>query len=148
MYRNMQDKVISLNRGYDKIRKKLCLPKVLDLSSNEYNYEKEKKQQEDEIEKTRLKYIEDADRIFYHMFGENSNSKTIKEIVNSDMSKTLSMYGDKKYLIGKLQFSDAQKGEGENKDLSGSLYNSKNTIGVPVIINEDGFRKINESFIH
>ena len=148
MYRNIQDKVISLNRGYDKIRKKLCLPKVLDLSSNEYNYEKEKKQQEDEIEKTRLKYIEDADRIFYHMFGENSNSKTIKEIVNSDMSKTLSMYGDKKYLIGKLQFSDAQKGEGENKDLSGSLYNSKNTIGVPVIINEDGFRKINESFIH
>ena len=42
IYRNIQDKVISLNKGYDRIRKKLCLPKVLDLSNKEYNYEKEK----------------------------------------------------------------------------------------------------------
>ena len=80
------------------------------------------------------------------MFGENSNNKTIKEITNSDINKTLSLYGDKKYLIGKLQFSNAQKGE-ENKDMSGSLYSSKNTLGVPIIINEEGFKKINESFI-
>ena len=43
MYRNIQDKIVSLNRGYDRIRKQLCLPKVLDLSKKEYNYEKEKK---------------------------------------------------------------------------------------------------------
>ena len=147
MYRNIQDKVISLNRGYDKIRQKLCLPKVLDLSNKEYNYEKEKKQQEDEIEKTRIKYMEDADSIFYHIFGENNNSKTIKEVVDSDISKTLSLYGDKKCLIGKLQFSDAQKGQ-ENQDMSGSLLTSKNTIGIPVIINEEGLKKINESFIY
>ena len=147
MYRNIQDKVISLNRGYDKIRQKLCLPKVLDLSNTEYNYEKEKKQQEDEIEKTRIKYMEDADSIFYHIFGENNNSKTIKEVVDSDISKTLSLYGDKKCLIGKLQFSDAQKGQ-ENQDMSGSLYTSKNTMGIPVIINEEGLKKINESFIY
>jgi hypothetical protein len=146
IYKNIQDKVISLNRGYDKIRKKLCLPKVLDLTNKDYDYEKEKKQQEDEIEKTRIQYMEDADSIFYHMFGENSNNKTIKEIVNSDINKTLSMYGDKKYLIGKLQFNDAQIGQGD-KDLSGSLYSTKNTMGVPVIINEEGFKKINESFI-
>ena len=146
MYKNIQDKVISLNRGYDKIRKKLCLPKVLDLTNKDYDYEKEKKQQEDEIEKTRIQYMEDADSIFYHMFGENSNNKTIKEIVNSDINKTLSMYGDKKYLIGKLQFNDAQKGQGD-KDLSGSLYSTKNTMGVPVIINEKKKKKINESFI-
>ena len=90
--------------------------------------------------------MEDADSIFYHMFGDNNNNKTIKEIVNSDINKTLSMYGDKKYLIGKLQFSDAQKGESD-KDMSGTLYTSKNTLGVPVIINEEGFKKINESFI-
>jgi len=147
MYRNIQDKVISLNRGYDKIRQKLCLPKVLDLSNAEYNYEKEKKQQEDEIEKTRIKYMEDADSIFYHIFGENNNSKTIKEVVDSDISKTLSLYGDKKCLIGKLQFSDAQKGQ-ESQDMSGSLYTSKNTMGIPVIINEEGLKKINESFIY
>ena len=143
MYRNIQDKVVKLNRGYDKIRQKLCLPKVLDLSKKEYNYEKEKKQQEDEIEKTRIQYMEDADSIFYQMFGEKDNSKTIKEIVSSDINKTLAMYGDKKCLIGKLQFSDSSKGQGE-KD----LYTSKNTMGVPIIINEEGFKKINESFIH
>ena len=90
--------------------------------------------------------MEDADSIFYHMFGEKNNNKTIKEIVNSDINKTLSLYGDKKYLIGKLQFNDAQKGQGD-KDLSGSLYSTKNTIGVPVFVNEEGFKKINESFI-
>ena len=146
MYKNIQNKVISLNKGYDRIRKQLCLPKVLDLSNKDYNYEKEKKQQEDDIEKARIQYMEDADSIFYHMFGDNSNNKTIKEIVNNDINKTLSMYGEKKYLIGKLQFSDSQKDQGD-KDLSGNLYSSKNTMGVPVIINEEGFKKINESFI-
>ena len=144
LYRNIQDKVINLNRGYDKIRQKLCLPKVLDLSKKEYNYEKEKKQQEDEIEKTRIQYMKDADSIFYHMFGEKSNSKTIKDIVNSDINKTLDMYGDKKCLIGKIQFRDDQKGQAGEND----LYTSKNTMGVPIIINEEGFKKINESFIH
>jgi hypothetical protein len=147
MYKNIQDKVINLNRGYDRIRKKLCLPKVLDLSKQDYDYEKEKKREEDDIERTRIQYMEDANSIFYHMFGENSNNKTIKEITNSDINKTLSLYGDKKYLIGKLQFSNAQKGQ-ENKDVSGTLYSSKNTLGVPIIINEEGFKKINESFIH
>ena len=146
LYRNIQDKVINLNRGYDKIRQKLCLPKVLDLSQKEYNYEKEKKQQEDEIEKTRIQYMNDADSIFYQMFGEKSNSKTIKDIVNSDINKTLDKYGDKKCLIGKLQFSDSQKGQGQAGE--NDLYTSKNTIGVPIIINEEGFKKINESFIH
>ena len=146
MYKNIQNKVISLNKGYDRIRRQLCLPKVLDLSNKDYNYEKEKKHQEDDIEKTRIQYMEDADSIFYHMFGDNSNNKTIKEIVNNDINKTLSMYGEKKYLIGKLQFSDLQKDQGD-KDLSGNLYSSKNTMGVPVIINEEGFKKINESFI-
>jgi hypothetical protein len=144
LYRNIQDRVINLNRGYDKIRQKLCLPKVLDLSKKEYNYEKEKKQQEDEIERTRIQYMKDADTIFYQMFGEKSNTKTIKDIVNSDINKTLDMYGDKKCLIGKIQFRDDQKGQAGEND----LYTSKNTMGVPIIINEEGFKKINESFIH
>ena len=146
MYRNIQDKVISLNKGYDRIRKKLCLPKVLDLTNKEYDYEKEKKLQEDEIEKTRIQYMEDANSILYHMFGEESDNKTMKEIVNSDITKTLSKYADKNCLVGKLQFSDAQKGK-DDKDLSGTLYSSKNTMGVPVLISEEGFRKIKDSFI-
>jgi len=44
MYKNIHEKVINLNEKYDKIRKKLCLPKVYDLSSKDYDYEKAKKQ--------------------------------------------------------------------------------------------------------
>ena len=43
MYKNIHEKVINLNEKYDKIRKKLCLPKVYDLSSKDYDYEKAKK---------------------------------------------------------------------------------------------------------
>ena len=144
MYKNIHEKVISLNKGYGKIRKKLCLPKVYDLSDKNYDYEKAKKQQEDEIEHTRVQYMTDVDSIFFNMFGENTNSKTIKEMVNSDVNKNLEKYADKKYLVGKIQFNDAKKEE--NKE-GNSMYSSKNTIGVPVIINEEGFMKINQNFI-
>mgnify|MGYP006936018124 CR=1 FL=1 len=53
------------------------------------DYEKAKKQQEDEIEHTRVQYMTDVDSIFFNMFGENTNSKTIKEMVNSDVNKNL-----------------------------------------------------------
>ena len=143
MYRNIQEKVISLNNGYDKIRKKLCLPKVYDLTSNDYNYEKSKKQQEDEIENTRVQYMSDVDSIFFDMFGENSNTKTIKEMVNYDVNKNLEKFADKKYLVGKIQFSDGGKEENNGS----GMFSSKNTMGVPVIINENGFRIINQNFI-
>ena len=29
----------------------------------------------------------------------------------------------------------------------GGMFASKNTMGVPIIINEEGFRKINQNFI-
>ena len=141
MYSNIQDKVISLNKGYDKIRKKLCLPKVFDLSDKNYDYEKSKKLQEDEIEKTRVQYMTDVDNIFFNMFGENTDSKTIKEMVNSDVNKNLEKFADKKYLVGKIQFSEAKGGQNTNE-----IFSSKNTLGVPIIINEDSFSKISQSF--
>jgi len=144
MYQNIQDKVISLNKGYDKIRKKLCLPKVYDLTSKDYDYEKAKKQQEDEIENTRVQYMTDVDSIFFNMFGENTNSKTIKDMVDSDINKNLEKIADKKFMVGKIQFNEG-KGS-DNKDGS-AMFSSKNTLGVPIIINEDGFRKINQNFV-
>ena len=92
MYQNIQDKVINLNKGYNKIRSKLCLPKVYDLTNKDYDYEKAKKRQDDEIENERIQYMADVDSIFFNMFGENSNSKTIKEIVNSDVNKNLEKF--------------------------------------------------------
>ena len=140
MYKNIHEKVINLNEKYDKIRKKLCLPKVYDLSSKDYDYEKAKKQQEDEIENTRVEYMSDIDNIFVNMFGENTNSKTIKDVVNSDVNKNLENFADKKFLVGKIQFNETIKED--EKSLGSVVFSSKNTIGVPIIINEDGFRKI------
>ena len=116
---------------------------MYDLTSNDYNYEKSKKQQEDEIENTRVQYMSDVDSIFFDMFGENTNSKTIKEMVNYDVDKNLEKFADKKYLVGKIQFSDDKKEENNGS----GMFSSKNTMGVPVIINENGFRIINQNFI-
>ena len=146
MYKNIHDKVINLNERYDKIRKKLCLPKVFDLSSKDYNYENSKKQQEDEIENTRVQYMSDVDSIFFNMFGENTNSKTIKDVVDSDVNKNLENIADKKFLVGKIQFNEIKTDD--SNSLGNVIFSSKNTIGVPIIINEDGFRKINQNFIN
>ena len=144
MYNNIHEKVINLNEKYDKIRKKLCLPKVYDLSSKDYDYEKLKKQQEDEIENTRVEYMSDIDNIFVNMFGENTNSKTIKDVVNSDVNKNLENFADKKFLVGKIQFNEMIKED--EKSLGSVVFSSKNTIGVPIIIDEERFRKINQNF--
>jgi hypothetical protein len=146
MYKNIHDKVINLNERYDKIRKKLCLPKVFDLSSKDYNYENSKKQQEDEIENTRVQYMSDVDSIFFNMFGEKTNSKTIKDVVDSDVNKNLENIADKKFLVGKIQFNEIKNDD--SNSLGNVIFSSKNTIGVPIIINEDGFRKINQNFIN
>ena len=144
MYQNIQNKVININKGYDKIRKKLCLPKVFDLSKQDYDYEQEKKKQEDEIESTRIQYMNDVDGIFFNMFGEKTNSKTIKEMVNSDVNKNLVTFADKKFLVGKIQFNETKIGDNKNMI---EMFSSKNTLGVPIIINEDGFKTINQNFI-
>ena len=143
MYQNIQDKVINLNKGYNKIRSKLCLPKVYDLTNKDYDYEKAKKRQDDEIENERIQYMADVDSIFFNMFGENSNSKTIKEIVNSDVNKNLEKFADKKYLVGKIQFNESKN---ETKD-GNETFSSKNTLGVPIIINEDYLSKINQNLM-
>jgi hypothetical protein len=117
---------------------------VYDLTSKDYDYEKAKKQQEDEIENTRVQYMTDVDSIFFNMFGENTNSKTIKDVVNSDVNKNLENFADKKFLVGKIQFNEIIKED--EKSLGSVVFSSKNTIGVPIIINEDGLKKINQNF--
>ena len=88
--------------------------------------------------------MSDIDNIFVNMFGENTNSKTIKDVVNSDVNKNLENFADKKFLVGKIQFNDMIKED--EKSLGSVVFSSKNTIGVPIIINEEGFRKINQNF--
>ena len=143
MYQNIKDKVRNLNKGYDKIRKKLCLPKVYDLSSKDYDYNKTKKQQEDEIENTRAQYMDDADSILFRILGEKTDSKFLKEIVNSNMNKRLETFADKKISVGNIQFNDVKVGEDKKMN---EIFSSKNTLEIPVVLNEDDYRQINNQF--
>ena len=143
LYQNIKDKVINLNKGYDKIRKKLCLPKVYDLSSKDYDYKKTKKQQEDEIENTRAQYMDDADSILFRILGEKTDSKFLKEMVNSNMNKRLETFADKKISVGNIQFNDVKVGEDKKMN---EIFSSKNTLEIPVVINEDDYRQINNQF--
>ena len=143
LYQNIKDKVINLNKGYDKIRKKLCLPKVYDLSSKDYDYKKTKKQQEDEIENTRAQYMDDADSILFRILGEKTDSKFLKEIVNSNMNKRLETFADKKISVGNIQFNDVKVGEDKKMN---EIFSSKNTLEIPVVINEVDYRQINNQF--
>ena len=88
--------------------------------------------------------MSDIDNIFVNMFGENTNSKTIKDVVNSDVNKNLENFADKKFLVGKIQFNEMIKED--EKSLGSIVYSSKNTIGVPIIIDEEGFKKIHQNF--
>ena len=142
VYKNIKNKEINLNKNCGKIRQKLCLPKVLDLSQQNYDYEKEKQNQENEIEKTRTECLKDTDNILFSMFGDNSDNKTIKQMVNFDINKTLNSFSDKKYLVGKLQFNEGNKNQG------GDVYSSKQTLGVPIVISEDSIKKLNNTVIH
>ena len=143
LYQNIKDKVINLNKGYDKIRKKLCLPKVHDLSSKDYDYKKTKKQQEDEIENTRAQYMDDADSILFRILGEKTDSKFLKEMVNNNMNKRLETFADKKISVGNIQFNDVKVGEDKKMN---EIFSSKNTLEIPVVINEDDYRQINNQF--
>ena len=143
LYQNIKDKVINLNKGYDKIRKKLCLPKVHDLSSKDYDYNKTKKQQEDEIENTRAQYMDDADSILFRILGEKTDSKFLKEMVNNNMNKRLETFADKKISVGNIQFNDVKVGEDKKMN---EIFSSKNTLEIPVVINEDDYRQINNQF--
>lgn len=137
-YRNIEDNVKNLNSNYDKIRQKLCLPKVFDLSSEKYNYTEAENIEDITINKMRIDYMKDADKILYNMFGDNTLDKTFKEVIDNDISRTLQYYADKKLLVGKIRFMEQEQ---KNK-------NDVNVNTVPVILSEESLKLLNKTFIH
>jgi hypothetical protein len=66
---------------------KLCSPKILDLTSENYNYEKFSCKQENKVAKIRVDNIRNVDKIMYNLFGDNSLDKTFKEVIDNDITK-------------------------------------------------------------
>ena len=66
---------------------KLCTPKILDLSSKDYNFEKTKVNQDNKLAKLRVDYVRNIDKIMYSIFGDSSLDKTFKEIIDNDIMK-------------------------------------------------------------
>ena len=134
---NIKGELEILNKGYEKIRQNLCLPKILDLTSKDYNYEKIRKQREDEIEITRKEYINNAKNILSKLFGEKEANNR-KDVLIDEMKDLISTYSDKKYLVGKLQITTNQSDDQDKKDTD-TLITTKDVIGIPIIVNENPF---------
>lgn len=66
---------------------KLCSPKILDLSSENYNYAKFSCQQENKVAKIRVDNIRNVDKIMFNLFGDNSLDKAFKEVIDNDITK-------------------------------------------------------------
>ena len=65
----------------------LCTPKILDLCSTDYNFEKTKVNQDNKLAKLRVDYVRNIDKIMYSIFGDSSLDKTFKEIIDNDIMK-------------------------------------------------------------
>ena len=140
-YRNIEDNVKNLNSNYDKIRQKLCLPKVFDLSSDSYNFKEEQGKEESSLNKMRIDYMKDADKILYNMFGDNTLDKTFKEVIDNDISRTLQYYADKKLMVGRIKFM-------ENDEKKKNDVNVSQSNKVPIILSEESIKLLNKTFIH
>jgi hypothetical protein len=66
---------------------KMCVPKILDLSTKEYNYQKYSEKQENKVAKMRVDYLRNIDKIMYNLFGDNSLDKAFKEVIDNDITK-------------------------------------------------------------
>ena len=140
-YRNIEDNVKNLNSNYDNIRKKLCLPKVFDLSSEKYNFKEEQGKEDSSLNKMRIDYMKDADKILFNMFGDNTLDKTFKEVIDNDISRTLQYYADKKLMVGRIKFM-------ENDEKKKNDVNVSQSNKVPIILSEESIKLLNKTFIH
>ena len=138
LYKEMENQIINLNNNYNKVRMKLSLPKILDLSNNKSK--ENLNTREIELNKLRIDYMKDYDSLFSQIFNDN-NGNNFKNLIDHDVSKSLNYYGDKPLLIGKIRFFE--KGEKIKNDAN---TNNNNIKKIPVILSEDNLKKLNETF--
>ena len=140
MYNNVENQIKNLNNNYKKIRMKLSLPKVLDLSNSKSENQENINQRETELNKLRIDYMKDYDILFSKIFSDNTNDN-FQNLIDHDLSQALKYYGEKPLLVGKVRFY-------ENDDKSKNDTNSitKNIKKIPVFLSEESLKKLNETF--
>ena len=140
-YKRIEDNVNNLNTNYHKMRNQLCLPKVYDLSKDNYNYEQQAQRDEAAMTQMRIDYMKDANKILFKMFGDNSPDKTFTDVIDNDIDKTLQLYSQKKIKVGELTFMEGvQKGA---NDVNAGKRNK-----VPLMLSEESLKLLNKTFVH
>ncbi|MCQ2816867.1 MAG: hypothetical protein MJ252_06345 [archaeon] len=139
MYGNIKNEVKDLNTDYDKIRMKLTLPKVYDISEKGYSYSEQKEKDINLLRGIKVNYCENADKIISEMFGDKAKGVTFKDVIDDDMNQTLNYFGDKRVRVGKIrvgkQMEESKNPEGEK-------------MVVPILLTETSLALLNQTFLH
>ena len=147
LYKRIEDNVNNLNMNYHKMRNQLCLPKVYDISKDNYNYEQQSQCNEAMLNQMRIDYMKDANKILFNMFGDNSPDKTFTDVIDNDIDKTLQLYSQKKIKVGELTFM-----EGLQKGVNDINVNANATAGkrnkIPLMLSEESLKLLNKTFVH
>ena len=140
LYNKVENQIKNLNNNYKKIRMKLSLPKVLDLTNSKNDNQENINQRETELNKLRIDYMKDYDNLFSKIFTDHS-SDNFQNLMDQDLTKALKYYGEKPLLVGKVRFY-------ENND---KVKNDANAINnnikkIPVLLSDENLKKLNETF--
>jgi hypothetical protein len=145
LYKRIEDNVNNLNMNYHKMRNQLCLPKVYDISKDNYNYEQQSQCNEAMINQMRIDYMKDANKILFNMFGDNSPDKTFTDVIDNDIDKTLQLYSQKKIKVGELTFMEGlQKGVNDVNVNANAVKRNK----IPLMLSEESLKLLNKTFVH
>jgi hypothetical protein len=120
-----------LNETYRRSKRLISCPKVYDISDKEYNYTRIQKVEENKINEMRIDYMETVDKLLVGMFGDVNYDKLFKEVIDNDISRALSYYGEKKLLVGKL-----------------NLSKNDNAKKIPIYLSEQSLKNLNRTFMH
>ena len=142
-YKRIEDNVNNLNTNYHKMRNQLCLPKVYDISKDNYNYEQQSQCDEAVMNQMRIDYMKDANKILFKMFGDNSPDKTFTDVIDNDIDKTLQLYSQKKIKVGELMFM-----EGIQKGVNDVNVNTTKRNKIPLMLSEESLKLLNKTFVH
>lgn len=137
IYETIESSLTSINKDYEYTRKKLASTKVLDLSRQTYNFDKEKTADLNNLKKLRIDYFSKIDKVLFNLFGSHSVDKSFKDILDNEVIKSLDYFGEKRCLVGRMQFNTSKDEKSATKK-----------VVIPVFMNENTLKQLNSTFIY
>lgn len=137
IYETIESSLTSINKDYEYTRQKLASTKVHDISKQNYNFEKEKSADLNNLKKLRIDYFSKIDKVLFNLFGSHSVDKSFKDILDNEVIKSLDYFGEKRCLVGRMQFNTCKEDKSAGKK-----------VVIPVFMNENTLKQLNSTFIY